>query len=69
MPTILQPKAPVTWVLKVEMTEAERLAFEHFFYRMKDGVVATGLADHENSMVLGRCNEIYEALEGGTYSE
>lgn len=43
------PKPPVTWIVSLTMTQAEIDAWKAFLYRLRDGVVETGVAvEHAN---------------------
>lgn len=56
------PKSPVTWVLKLEMSEAEVEAWKAFAYRLKDGIVTTGIVGEQGSVLNNTFSPLYEGL-------
>lgn len=57
------PKAPVTWILKLEMSQAEANAWLAFAYRLRDGVVVTGVAPEFQAALNNTFSPLYDALE------
>lgn len=62
MPSTLKPKAPVTWVLSIELNDQEREAWEKFFYNLRDGIVDTKLDDAHRAVFVNRADELYNLL-------
>lgn len=62
MASSLKPKAPVTWVLSIELNDQEREAFEKFFYNLRDGIVETHLDDANRAVFVNRSDELYTLL-------
>lgn len=58
-----QPKPPVTWVLKLEMSQAEANAWLAFAYRLRDGNVVTGVAPEHSEVLNNTFSPLYNALE------
>lgn len=63
MIAVAQPKPPVVWVLKLEMTQAEVDAWLAFAYRLRDGVVTTGVALEHSAVLNNTFSPLYDALE------
>lgn len=63
MIAVAQPKPPVVWVLKLEMTQAEADAWRAFAYRLRDGEVVTGVAPEFQAALNNTFSPLYNALE------
>jgi hypothetical protein len=57
------PKPPVTWIVKLEMSQAEVDAWKLFAYRLRDGVVVTGITGHDAEVLNNTFSPLYEVLE------
>lgn len=56
------PKPPVTWVLTLEMSQAEAEAWRLFAYRLRDGMVETGLTGHDAEVLNNTFSPLYAVL-------
>lgn len=57
------PKPPVTWIIKLEMSQAEVDAWKLFAYRLRDGEVVTGITGNDSSVLNNTFSPLYEVLE------
>jgi hypothetical protein len=57
------PKPPVTWVIELEMSEQEVQAWKAFAYRLRDGVIVTGLDQHDQEVLQNTFSPLYDVLE------
>lgn len=64
----MTPKPPVTWVATIEMTQAERDVLTLLFYRLKDGMIATGITGHDAEVLNNTFSAIHQIFEDG-YTE
>ena len=56
------PKPPVTWVLTLELSQAEADAWKAFAYRLRDGQVVTGLSGHDAEVLNNTFSPLYTTL-------
>jgi hypothetical protein len=64
------PKPPVTWVVKLEMSQSEVAAWKAFAYRLRDGVVTTGVAAEfvsDLNNTFSPLYEVFDAIEDQAY--
>jgi len=61
----MAPKSPVTWIATLEMSEAERAAWKLFLYRLKDGIIATGLTGHDLEVLNNTFSPLYQVFDEG----
>jgi len=63
------PKSPVTWVIELECSEAEVIAWLAFLYRLRDGVVNTGIIGHDSDVLNNTFSPMYDGFnEAKSYS-
>lgn len=58
-----QPKPPVVWIVRLEMSQAEVDAWRAFAYRLRDGVVTTGVAPEFTASLNNTFSPLYDALD------
>jgi hypothetical protein len=61
----MTPKPPVTWIVSFELTEVERQAWKFFLYRLKDGVVATGIEGHDLEVLRNTFSPLHHLFDEG----